>query len=279
MDIQKFKLFLQNESKSENTIKGYLLDISSYLKWFGNSFNKDCKKLYRENVLDYKQYLLTVKNLNAKTINHKLSSLRKLNEFLVLEDIQSEMILSNKDYIKIQTRYASLSDLDETEVNEFLQNILESENKRNYVLVLILTYAGLRISEALNLKMNDFDLTTGQCIIRNSKNKKQRIVYFNTKIINTLKSYLKERQKKSEFLFYSNKNEKLSRITVNQLFNKYSEKITPHKLRHYFCTIALEKGHFSVHEVAAMAGHSDIRTTLTYTNPSESEIKRKIDLL
>jgi integrase/recombinase XerD len=49
--------------------------------------------------------------------------------------------------------------------------------------------------------------------------------------------------------------EPLDRSTVNKVFNKYSDKITPHTLRHFFCTIALESG-LSVHEVAYLAGHS-----------------------
>jgi len=56
---------------------------------------------------------------------------------------------------------------------------------------------------------------------------------------------------------------------------KYSDKITPHTLRHYFCTIALEGG-LSVHEVAYLAGHSNIHTTLIYLNPSREAIRNKI---
>lgn len=280
MDLDAFKEYLKNSNKSKNTIKGYLLDVKNYNKWFQNSFDKEFEKLYRENILDYKQFLLVIKGLNAKTINHKLSSLNKYNEFLVSENIQKDFILSDNDFFKIQTNYVTFTNVAEKEVLQFLQNILESGNKRNYALVVLLAYSGLRISEALNLKMLDFDLVTGQCIVKNSKNKKQRIIYFNEKILNALKSYIKVRDvNKSDYLFYSNKNHQLSRITVNQIFNKYSTKITPHKLRHFFCTIALEKGGFSIHEVAAMAGHSDIRTTLIYTNPSENEIKKKINLL
>ncbi|NMB95039.1 MAG: site-specific integrase, partial [Clostridiaceae bacterium] len=55
-------------------------------------------------------------------------------------------------------------------------------------------------------------------------------------------------------------------------------KITPHQLRHFFCTNALENG-FAVHEVANLAGHSSIQTTLIYTNPSREKMKGKLELL
>ncbi|MDA2520329.1 site-specific integrase, partial [Bacillus cereus] len=54
--------------------------------------------------------------------------------------------------------------------------------------------------------------------------------------------------------------------------------ITPHQLRHFFCTNAIEKG-FSIHEVANQAGHSNIHTTLLYTNPNQLQLKNKMELL
>ena len=76
----------------------------------------------------------------------------------------------------------------------------------------------------------------------------------------------------------------LSRITDFKFFAKYSEAtgiyppISPHDLRHFFCSNALEKG-LNVHEVAAIAGHSNIHTTLMYTNPSRKKILEKINSL
>lgn len=54
------------------------------------------------------------------------------------------------------------------------------------------------------------------------------------------------------------------------MFNRYSNIITLHKLRHFFCANALEND-FSIHEVAYLPGHSNIHTTLRYINPSENE--------
>ncbi|MEH7276545.1 site-specific integrase, partial [Neobacillus vireti] len=75
---------------------------------------------------------------------------------------------------------------------------------------------------------------------------------------------------------------KLNRTVINKLFINYSEQlgkdITPHDLRHFFCSHAISKG-MSVHEVANQAGHSNIHTTLLYTNPSKSEIINKMNQL
>jgi len=67
-------------------------------------------------------------------------------------------------------------------------------------------------------------------------------------------------------------------ISTLRVLNKFSDKITPHSLRHFYCTNALENG-LSIHEVAQQAGHSNIHTTLMYTNPNLEDIKRKLNNL
>jgi site-specific recombinase XerD len=90
--------------------------------------------------------------------------------------------------------------------------------------------------------------------------------------------FLRVRESESPYLFANSNGKVIHRSTVNKVFNKYSDKITPHTLRHYFCTIALEGG-LSVHEVAYLAGHSNIHITLIYLNPSREAIRGKINNL
>lgn len=281
--LDEFIEYLKNEEKSINTIKGYAADLKDYFKWFEESFSKDFKILLRQNVLEYKSYLQNIRRNNAKTINHKLSSLLKYNHYLVSKHIQDDIVIDAHDKIKIQLEYASPTKVTEAEVKQFLQTVLESRNTRNYALMVLLAYTGVRISEALNICMDDFDLNGKECIIRSGKGDKQRSVILNCKVINALKEYLKNRNnlssaKGSVYLFISKKNKKLDRTTVNRIFQQYSDKITPHQLRHFFCTNALEKGMLT-HEVANQAGHSNIHTTLLYTNPDQKKLMQKMENL
>ena len=278
-----FSSFLKENGKSVNTLKGYVLDINQYFKWFEESYGKECTALYRQNVLDYVAYLKNVKINNAKTINHKLSSLRSFNDFLISTGAQNDKVVQKADMLKVQTEYASPTKVSELEVKQFMQKVLESKNRRNYAIVVFLAYTGVRISEALSIWMDDFDLQTGECIIRNGKGDKQRVVLLNTKTINALRDYIKIRNRfnkaeASKFLFVSMKNENLNRTVVNRIFKRYNPNITPHQLRHFFCTNAIEKG-LSIHEVANQAGHSNINTTLLYTNPDKAKLKFKMELL
>jgi len=191
--------------------------------------------------------------------------------------------------MKVQNQFTSPAQFEGKEINKFLQAILKEENHRNYALVILLANTGLRISEALNICINtDLFFESKELIIREGKGDKQRTVLLNEKVISALRDYFIEREdskyKNSPYLFVSNKGEQLNRITVNNIFTKYSQiagmvnTITPHDLRHYFCSYALESG-FDVHEVAYIAGHSNIQTTLLYTNPSRQKMLDKLNRL
>ncbi|MEH7307950.1 tyrosine-type recombinase/integrase [Neobacillus drentensis] len=283
--IDLFTKYLEEDAKSDNTIKGYIQSVFGFLTWFDQSKDVAFKKLHRENVREYISFLKTVKNSKPKTINTKLNALVKFNEFLIETKVQEEMVLTKKDYVKVQQQYASLAKVEFKDVEKFRQMILDSENKRNYAIVSLLSYAGLRISEALNLKMNDFNIISREILVQDGKGSKTRTVFMNDKVKTALQSWLKEREKQgieNEFIFVSNRNKRLDRTTVNKLFNEYSQKlgkeITPHDLRHFFCSHAIKCG-LSVHEVANQAGHSNIYTTLLYTNPSKNDLINKMNQL
>ncbi|WP_097028060.1 tyrosine-type recombinase/integrase [Clostridium peptidivorans] len=277
--LKEFENYLVQEGKSVNTIKSYLLHIGNYFIWYKGSFGEQPTKLFRQNVLEYKTYLQNVKKESGRTINSKLSALIKYNEYLQDKEIQDDIVLSKKDNIKIQTEFASPATVGKQEVETFRQSILKHEGNRNYAVVTIMAYAGLRISECLNLKLNDINLTSKEIVVKEGKGNKQRLVYINSKIVEAVKEYLKERKEvECDYLFVSNKGNKIDRTVINKLFNKYSNKITPHTLRHFYCSNALESG-YSVHEVANQAGHSNIHTTLLYTNPTKEKMKSKAELL
>lgn len=280
--LETFKNWLDNQQLSKNTIQSYSGHIKGYLKWFQESFNSPFNHLHRENILEYISYMSNIKKLKAQSINAHLAALIKLNEYLIDQSTQTDIVVSKKEYIKIQKEYISPATIIKTDVETFRQKILENRDKRDYAIVTLLAYSGMRISEALNIKVDDLNLTAREILVRDGKRKKQRLVIINDKIANAIKEYLKEREqqknKESDYLFISRESYKVDRSVINRIFNEFSDKITPHTLRHFFCSYALENG-WSTHEVAAQVGHSNIHTTMLYTHPSRSEIKRKANLL
>lgn len=287
--IKEFVDRLHLEGKSDKTIKQYSVSIQEYFHWFYESYGDvEFKKLYRENILEYKNYLKNIKrskrsgnNLDAKTVNSKLSALIKFNELLQADNI----VVSKADLIKVQTEIISPTNITKKEVEEFRQRILQSEGcsaKRNYAIVTIMAYAGLRISEVLALKKVDVNTTANQIRVTDGKGEKQRTVIINSKIVSAIREYEKSDSVKSEYLFHNSKGKILNPSTINKVFDEFSVEgyhIHPHMLRHFFCYNALESGAYSINEVSNQAGHTSIKTTMRYLNPNLDAIKKKAELL
>lgn len=182
------------------------------------------------------------------------------------------MILQS-DFMKVQLQYASPCTIGKKEVEAFRQKLLEGGNKRDYAIVSIYIYTGLRWSECVGLRLEDIDLTAKEIRVT-GKGDKQRIVYLNDKTVHAIREYLKVRRPYGPYLFCSRQRGRLSSTRVDRIFKQYSDVITPRMLWHYFCSNALENG-YSIHEVANQAGHSNIQTTLLYSNPSAKEMKDK----
>ncbi len=266
-----------------NTIKTYVLNVQQYFKWFRDTYAMECTKLYRENVLDYKSYLLNIKkyngkHLSAKTCNGHMSALISYNSFLVKIGIQNDVVISKEDFCKVQIEYANPCTIQKMEVEQFRQKILESGDKRLYAITSLLAYTGIRISELLSIMLSDINLQTKELVVRKGKGGKQRVVYLNSKVVNAVRAYISERRSDSEYLFPSRERERLDRTVVNKQFRRFSSVITPHSLRHFFVTRLLESG-FSIHETMSIAGHSNVKTTMLYAHPSREEMKRKAELL
>ena len=277
--LEQFCSFLQEQGKSENTVKSYRLAVDGYMKWYGATFGEPVRQLYRANVLDYISYLRTVKRLANRSVDAKLAALQSFNEYLVDAGIQTDTVLSKRDYLKVQVAYANPSTVSREQVEAFRQRILVGSGSRDHAIVTILAYAGLRISECLALMPEDVSLTAREITVRCGKGDKTRVVFIGDKVINAVREYLKNRpDTSSPYLFLSRRGGALSRGQVNRIFNRYSDTITPHTLRHFFCSAAIEAG-YSINEVANQAGHSNVHTTLLYTNPTREKMKEKANLL
>ena len=276
--LNEFMEYLRRTGKSENTVSNYCEKVRLYLKWCRDSFGSEPKQLYRANVLDYKSYMRNIRNYSPKSVNNHLSSLSCYNEFLIVSGIQTELVILKNDYMKIQTQYANPCTVEKKDVEAFRQRLLESGSKRDYAIVTLYTYSGIRRSECVNLRLEDIDLRAKEIYVV-GKGDKHRTVYLNDKTVHAIMEYLKERRSESPYLFVSRQSEKLSPSRINQIFNQYSDVITPKMLRHYFCSNALDTGEYRIHEVANQAGHSNIQTTLIYSNPSAKQMKEKANKL
>ena len=270
--ISEFKRKMYLDGKSERTIEVYGNSVKEFFTWFYDSYGDiEFKKLYRENILEYKSYLKNVKrsahsgnNLCPKSINSKLSALICFNELIEPDNI----VVSKKDLIKIQSEMVSPTSITKKEVEEFRQIVLQSDGctaRRNFAIVTILAYAGLRITECLNLRKSDICLESNELKVTSGKGEKARIVIVNSKVVSAVREYQKTDNVESEWLFHNSRGERLNQTTINRVFKLCCPKgydITPHTLRHFYAINAVSSGIFTIPEIANQMGHSSIKTTM-----------------
>lgn len=282
--MEKFILYMKEQNISDNTCNSYANDIKLYKKYYKDSFGEDLTNLIHEDISMYRSYLLK-HNISAISINRKISALKMYNEFLVNEGLQEKVIIIDKDYIKVQKSMIQKQLPSERDIN-MLKHFScrdEKNSKRDFCIIILLLYAGLRESELVNLRIVDIKLEERFLNII-GKGNKFRQVMINNLMYNALKDYLDERQKmniKNPYLIIGQKNKQtqkpLNRNFCNRLLNKYKEicKINylhPHLLRSYFCSNALHNAGYTIEQVANQAGHSSLNTTKGYLISSKEDL-------
>ena len=103
--IEEFTAHLQSLGKSENTIRTYSHDVTMYLHWCQDSFGEEPQLLYRANILDYISYMRNIRGYHPRTVNNHLSSLKSLNEYLIMSGRQTEAAVLDSDFMKIQIQF------------------------------------------------------------------------------------------------------------------------------------------------------------------------------
>lgn len=289
--MEKFILYMKEQNISDNTCNSYANDIKLYKKYYKDSFGEDLTNLIHEDISMYRSYLLK-HNISAISINRKISALKMYNEFLVHEGLQEKVIIIDKDYIKIQKSMIQKQLPSERDIN-MLKHFScrdEKNSKRDFCIIILLLYAGLRESELVNLRIVDIKLEERFLNII-GKGNKFRQVMINNLMYNALKDYLDERQNmniKNPYLIIGQKNKQtqkpLNRNFCNRLLNKYKEicKINylhPHLLRSYFCSNALHNAGYTIEQVANQAGHSSLNTTKGYLVSEQKDLLTLSNLL
>ena len=215
------------------------------------------------------------------TIAHNLTVIKNFHSYLLREKIVSKdvsLFIERPKLRKSLPRTLSVSDV-ETLLNISLDTVFDYRNKA----MLELMYGtGLRVSEIVNLSVNDIDLTN--CVVRiMGKGSKEREVPLGEYSIYYLKLYLDRRRemlkegKPCDKLFLNNHGTGMTRQgffkNLKQLLLEkgLNPDVSPHTLRHSFATHLLNNG-ADLRSIQEMLGHSDIATTKIYTHVSDDKV-------
>lgn len=266
MDKELFRVEseLRLRRYSPATLRNYLYCLKVYFCFY-NSGN------YRWiDVQSIRSFLLEKESrgYSSQTINLYLNAIKFYYECVV------------RSHFKIDLKFAKRSKklpvvLSHSEIGKLIDSI---SNTKHRLLISLAYGAGLRVSEAVSLKVKDIDFDQGFIHLKNAKGVKDRLTLIPSKIKDEL-TLITSGRSKDDHVFYSERGGGLHRRTAQAVFEHALQKTgiqkdaTFHSLRHSFATHLLENG-TDVRYVQSLLGHANIRTTQLYTQVTSTAIRK-----
>src|SRR3989344_5573498 len=246
---------------SNKTIITYCNCVDKFFR-----FNKkDPRKINKNDIREYLDLLLD-KSRSGNTINVNLNAIKFL-----LKNILGKRVTVNIKFSKVPKRLPVV--LTKDEIKSLINSV---ENKKHKLIIQLMYSAGLRVSELINLKVQDLELNKNYGFVRGGKGNKDRIFIIAEKIKEDINNLI-EKEKLDNYLFYSNRKRPYDIRSLQEIVKKAKKKIklkkeiSCHTLRHSFATHLIENG-YSISEVQALLGHKSPETTLIYLHTSSPEM-------
>ena len=256
---------------AQNTIDAYRRDLSDFAQNVD-----DIDSISRTTINAYVRTLRERKLAPTSDIR-KVASLRGFFKWAASSGILEKNPASTLEQPKTPQRLPKVVSL--KEVEEMLHNNL---TPFEHVIMELLYSCGLRVSELVNLKLNDIDMSSKyiRCF---GKGSKERIIPIGEKAKNVVKEYLPTRDLLIKKFNLTTKNLLIKNnghfVTRQDIYNfihaqgkLIHKNISPHTLRHSFATHLLENG-ADLRVVQELLGHSDVSTTQLYTHISKKRLK------
>ena len=259
---------------SNNTIKTYKDCFCEFINYYST---KDINEVTQEEIQAYLLYLVEERQVSTSYQNQAINAIKFYYE-KVLRGPRRIYYIERPRKEKLLP-----SVLSEAEVKKIIESI---SNLKHKCLIMTCYSAGLRISEALNLKPTDIDSKRMMIHIRGGKGKKDRITLLSVRLLEILREYFKL-YKPGEYLFTGQMggpySERSAQLVLKEAARKagITRHVTLHTLRHSFATHLLENG-TDLRYIQSLLGHSSPKTTQIYTHITTKgfdQIKNPLDNL
>ena len=279
LDVNKIKesyiTSLKNNNYSQNTIKTYSSIIHKFTTYLKNQIAIYNEKEFIKYFNSYILYLKQVKNVSQNYIYLVTVVVKKFLEFNNIHFLDS---ITTPKRIKSPPNF-----LTQKEVKQLLDSITWDENSdsdfriitklRDKLIVTLLYSSGLRVSELINLTVDNVNFEGKQLSIVGKNN--SRVILLDESTKQLIQKYLEKRTQKSNYLVVNKSGNPLTPRYVQLMIKKYGnesgieKKITPHILRHSYATHLFEQG-VNIKIIQQLLGHSNLSTTQIYSQDANN---------
>jgi site-specific recombinase XerD len=272
--LDNFFFISQVNGKTTKTIEWYKYTLIPFTK------NVPLEDLNVYSVLKYISYLRE-RGLKPSAIDSNIRAIKTFLKFLYEEGYLEENISAKIKKIKLPKQYPYVLN------DEQVYSLLKACDKktwtgiRDYVMILTFLDTGIRLSELINLTINDINLTKRSIFIRNGKGGKDREVYMGKTLVREIAKWLKVRGfiPYEERLFVSRDGLPLKARNIQKIIKRLAKKAgitgvrcSPHTLRHTFATNFIRNGG-DVFTLQKILGHADITTCMVYVHMGGRQIQ------
>lgn len=286
--IRGFKSYLQLEkSLSENSVEAYIRDVSKLASFFESTGSKLDVGEVTLNHLEAFVKAIHELGFDAASQARILSGIRAFYKYLLLEDLVKA---NPTELLSAPKKARKLPDTLSVEEIGMLLNTIDlstPEGMRNRTILETIYGCGLRVSEAVNLRISNLFLDV-EFIKVIGKGDKERLVPIGSQAIKYIKLYKENvrvhtppKNGEEDYLFLNKRGSRLSRVMIFYIIKEAAEKagikksISPHTLRHSFATHLIEGG-ADLRAVQEMLGHASITTTEIYTHLDREYLRSTI---
>lgn len=266
MNIPQILKNIETEIKlrgfSKQTSKMYVL----YNKQFLEKYKIEPEKVKEEDIKNFLAEKISEKGLTSKSIAMIKSALIFFYKEMLKKKFEIKTPKIKKSTPVVMTK---------EEINDLFNAI---KNKKHLALIKLYYSSGLRLSEAINLKVKDLDLNENVLWVRSGKGGKDRMTILSNSLAQDLKNFIASKNK-DDFVFVTRKQSPFSARFIQKILEKAKQKINLqkdihiHTLRHSFATHLLEAG-TDIRKIQELLGHSDLSTTQIYTQISNEQLKK-----
>ena len=270
---------------SDKSVDPSVLDTYIYLQFQEKNNITNVNKIKKEHIYNYLEYLDEEK-YSIYSVVRKISSMKSFHKFLK-EKYNIENITDGLDTPRFYKKLPVVLSIEEVELLLDI-NLNTAYDYRNKAMLELMYGSGLRVSELINLTMDNIDLDSS--IIRvKGKGDKERIIPFGEIAKKYLIIYLEEyrnslkKKRLCDKIFLNNHGNGMTRQGFFKIITKIAKeknintKITPHVLRHSFATHLLNNG-ADLRSIQMMLGHSNLSTTQIYTHINNETLRENYDL-
>jgi len=254
-----------------STLSGSFNSVKLFLDFYGKSGKREIEKVERTDLEAFIEHEQD-RGLRISTVRTRLASLIAFLHFLMEQDVIPVSVLKRGIRLKLpETLPRAIHPADIRKLISVIDNV------RDRALILLLLRTGIRIGEALGLRLNDLDVQDRKVhLFQGEKNSMGRVVYLSEDALFALKRWFQERDKGKEFVFYGRGRGHLCYSTGRSLFIKYLKKAgldqkgyTVHCLRHTCASELLNAG-MRLECVQQLLGHQDIEVTRRYARLTDT---------